>query len=244
MSAVLVQHFFRMSLRGKRKWGALIAVMAPAFFAFMAAKNSPSGLFRREAFLGVAFETVMIFLGLAVLVVATATFRDDRDSGTFPFVFMNPSSVTGFAASAMLGGCLASVAVAAAGWAAMAGVSVVLLQSSDYVFPLLALYTAGAVGYSLPFIPLGYLLSRPFTIGLFYIFVWEGMLASSLSGLRGVSIWRRSFVVLAELADISPISGKIGRLPTSIGGWLFGTVVLAVIAGAILVWAFSERDAL
>lgn len=242
MNLRLIRHFYRSALRGKRRWGAAAAASAPALIALLST-SGPNQSGRAEGLLLAVFASG-VFFGLAILVVSVGVLRDERDSGTLPFVFMSPASAAGFSGSAVLAGCLASITIAFFGWTAVALVSGLRLDNWSYVLPLLLLYSMAAVGYSLVFVPLGYLFSRSLITGLVYLFVWEAMMVSALDGLSDTSIWRQSLVVFGRFADLEPIRDDLGAMPTGLVGPVVTMIVVAVVGFGLLTWAVRRRDAL
>ena len=56
-------------------------------------------------------------------------------------------------------------------------------QAAHDAWAALPAYVAGAIGYSAIFIPVGYLFSRAILVGLAYVFIWEGILTTLISGI-------------------------------------------------------------
>lgn len=183
-------------------------------------------------------------LSIAVLFMSTAVMRDERDDGTLPFVFISPMSRWRFAVSAWVAGAGSSALVALAGW--LVGLVGLAAVGGDLgaAWPVLALYLLAALAYSALFVPLGYLFSRSLLIGLGYVFVWEAILASAVSGLSASSVWRIALSVYADVdqlpADALEMLGSVE--PGRWGGLLTLAVLVAGGVGA-LAWAVRHRDA-
>ena len=82
-------------------------------------------------------------------------------------------------------------------------------------------------------------------MGLAYVFVWEGIITTFVTGLSASSVWR---TVMSIYADITVLPDDaldtLGPVAPGVGGGvlkLVGTVLVGVTA---LTWALRKRDAL
>jgi ABC-2 type transport system permease protein len=182
-------------------------------------------------------------LSIACLFLGTAVLRDERDGGTLPFLFITPVGRLPFAVSAWVAAMVASVVVAVGGWIPVllgAGLSG---GSWSMALPALGLYLAAAIGYSAVFVPLGYLFGRSLLVGLGYVFVWEGILASAVPGLAASSIWRTALSIYADLDSLDGGILEVIILTPGTWGGVIKVALVAVAGIAVLTWAIRRRDA-
>lgn len=183
---------------------------------------------------------------VAALILSSATLREERDSGTLPYVYMRPLARSWFAAEAILAGTAAALTVGIAGWLVSALAAASVGAGFGVAVPALTLFVAAGIGYSAIFVPLGYMAPRSLLIGLGYVVVWETILANAVTGLAQLSIWRISLSIYADLADEFGNVATDSLGPVTPGAW-GGVIKIAgvVIAGwAVLTWALRRRDAL
>ncbi|MDH5294676.1 MAG: hypothetical protein OEW91_13410, partial [Acidimicrobiia bacterium] len=183
-------------------------------------------------------------LSIAMLFLGTAVLRDERDGGTLPFLFISPIGRVAFALSAWVALTMAALLIAFIGWLpALFGAG---LSAGDWslAFPVLGLYAAAAVAYSAVFLPLGYLFSRSLLVGLGYVFIWEGIIASFVPGLAASSVWRLALSIYAGVVDLPrDAMDVLGSVKPGAGGGIVSIAALVAVALAVLSWAIRRRDA-
>jgi ABC-2 type transport system permease protein len=183
---------------------------------------------------------------IAALILTTATLRDERDSGTLPYIYMRPIARANMAAQAILAGTAAALVIGIGGWLASLLASLALGGGLSLALPSLALLIAAGIGYSAVFVPLGYLVPRSLLVGLGYIIVLETILANVVTGLAQLSIWRISLSIYAGLEDgFGNVAGEtLGPVTAGIGGGLAKLTAAILLGFAVLTWALKKRDAL
>jgi ABC-type transport system involved in multi-copper enzyme maturation permease subunit len=243
MNVRLTAHLFRRVLRGRRLIGATALASVAGLLAWI------SSIGEAEAGAETAFKEITssvpaATLSIAVLFLATAVLRDERDGGTLPFLFVTPISRLVFAGSAWAAAAIAALAVSAAGWLVVLLAAGLGVGTWSLAWPVLATYAAAAVAYSALFVPLGYLFSRSLLVGLGYVFVWEGILASVVSGLSASSVWRIALAIYADLAELPRDAlDVLGSVLPGTGGSVVTILVLVALGVSVLVWAMRYRDA-
>lgn len=243
MNVRLFRHLLARTLRRKRLLGA----GALASVAGVAAWVSMAGIRADDApdiYRTIVASVPAATLSIALLIVATATLRDERDGGTLPYVFLSPISAVTFATSSMAAAMVAAITVALIGWIPGWVGAAIVTGSWSVAVPALALHVAAAVGYTAVFVPLGYLFARSLIIGLAYIFVWEGILATVVPGIQPSSIWRIALSAYADIDTLPPDALDVLGSVTP-GRW-GATATLLVLVGfgtALLTWAIRTRDA-
>jgi ABC-2 type transport system permease protein len=183
---------------------------------------------------------------IAALILTTATLRDERDSGTLPYIYMRPIARANMAAQAILAGTAAALVIGIGGWLASLLASLALGGGLSLALPSLALFVAAGIGYSAVFVPLGYLVPRSLLVGLGYIIVLETILANVVTGLAQLSIWRISLSIYAGLEDgFGNVAGEtLGPVTAGIGGGVAKLAAAILLGFAVLTWALKKRDAL
>lgn len=183
---------------------------------------------------------------IAALILTTATLRDERDSGTLPYIYMRPIARANMAAQSILAGTAAALVIGIGGWLTSVLASLALGGGLSLALPSLSLFVAAGIGYSAVFVPLGYLVPRSLLVGLGYIIVLETILANVVTGLAQLSIWRISLSIYAGLEDgFGNVAGEnLGPVTAGIGGGVAKLAVAVVLGFTVLTWALKKRDAL
>jgi ABC-2 type transport system permease protein len=183
---------------------------------------------------------------IAALILTTATLRDERDSGTLPYIYMRPIARSNMAAQSILAGTAAALVIGIGGWLASVLASLALGGGLSLALPSLSLFVAAGVGYSAVFVPLGYLVPRSLLVGLGYIIVLETILANVVTGLAQLSIWRISLSIYAGLEEGfgNVATENLGAVTAGIGGGVTKLAAAVLLGFVVLTWALKKRDAL
>lgn len=243
MNLRLTSHLFGRLLRGKRLLGMILLASVPGLMAWVSMAGQSDAEATR------IFEEILstvpsATLSIAILFLGTAVLRDERDGGTLPFLFITPVGRVAFAGSAWLAAAGASILVAIAGWLVAFVAAGLILGSWGLAVPALSAYVAAALAYSAVFVPLGYLFSRSLIVGLAYVFVWEGILTSFVSGLAASSVWRIALSIYADLTELPGVAGEmLGSVKPGVGGGVVTVLVLVALGVSVLTWALKARDA-
>jgi ABC-2 type transport system permease protein len=240
----LALHLYRRIMRRGRVISLLALSAVPALVVWLAGFDADEG--RLTEIYTDIISSVGYTYAIAALILTTATLRDERDSGTLPYIYMRPIARANMAAQSILAGTAAALVIGIGGWLASVLASLALGGGLSLALPSLALFVAAGVGYSAVFVPLGYLVPRSLLVGLGYIIVLETILANVVTGLAQLSIWRISLSIYAGLEDGfgSVAIENLGAVTAGIGGGvtkLAGAVLLGFI---VLTWALKKRDAL
>lgn len=240
----LALHLYRRIMRRGRVISLLALSAVPALVIWLAGFDADEG--RLTEIYTDIISSVGYTYAIAALILTTATLRDERDSGTLPYIYMRPIARANMAAQSIVAGTAAALVIGIGGWLASVLASLALGGGLALAFPSLALFVAAGVGYSAVFVPLGYLVPRSLLVGLGYIIVVETILANVVTGLAQLSIWRISLSIYAGLEDGfgNVATENLGAVTAGIGGGvakLAGAVLLGFI---VLTWALKKRDAL
>jgi hypothetical protein len=230
------------------RWGRVIGLLAlsavPALVFWLAAFDAPDEELT-SIYTGTVASVGYTF-AIAALILTTATLRDERDSGTLPYIYMRPIARVNMATQAIAAGTAAALVIGIGGWLACVLASLAVGGGIELPLPSLALFVAAAFGYAAIFVPLGYLVPRALLVGLGYILIVETILAFAVEGLAQISIWRISLSIYAGLEDGFGEVAQQAMTPVTPGVWggvakLAGVLVIGLVA---LTWALRRRDAL
>jgi len=241
---VLALHLYRRIMRKGRVLGLLALAAVPGLVFWLA------GFDARDEGLVELFTDIVSSVGytyaIAALILTVATLRDERDSGTLPYIYMRPISRVAMAAQAILAGAGAALVIGVGGWLVAMLASLAVGGGFALPLPSLVLFASAALGYAAVFVPLGYLVPRSLLVGLGYIIVVETILANVVTGLAQFSIWRIALSIYAGLEDGfgNVATENLGPVTAGVGGGVLKLTVVVLIGLGVLTWALKRRDAL
>lgn len=241
---VLTMHLYRRLMQRTRViWLILLASVPGLIIAITGAAVDEDDL--TEAHVGIMLGVGFTY-AIAALILTVSTLRDERDAGTFPYLYMRPIPRLSIAVSSLLAGILAAATIAVGGWLSTVAAGLMHGAELSLLMPGLALLLAAAVGYAAVFVPIGYLFSRSVLVGLGYLILIDLALSGLVSGLAQISVWRISGSIYADLVDTAglPIEEMLGSVAPGVGGGLVKLAVVLVVGTAVLTWALRRRDAL
>jgi ABC-type transport system involved in multi-copper enzyme maturation permease subunit len=240
----LAIHLYRRIMRRGRVIGLLALASVPALVFWLSAFDAP------EEDLTALYTDILASVGytfaIAALILTTATLRDERDSGTLPYIYMRPLSRLSMAAQSIGAGMAAALVIGIGGWLASAIALLAVGGDLETALRSLALFVAAAIGYAAIFVPLGYLVPRALLVGLGYILVLETILAFAVEGLAQLSIWRISLSIYAGLEDGFGEFAREAMSPVTpgVGGGIAKLAAVLVVGLVVLTWALRRRDEL
>ena len=241
---VLAVHLYKRLMKKGRVFWLLLLSSVPAGIYWLAGLSVDQR--ELETLYSSALSAAGYTFSVAALILTVATLRDERDSGTLPYIYMRPLSRLSMAFSSIGAGIAAALTIALGAWAAT--VVAVLLVGPDLsvVVPGLALFAAAAIGYAALFVPLGYLVPRALLVGLGYIIVIEFILAQAVTGFAQLSIWRIALSIYADAGGkMSEFANEVlGPVEPGVGGGILKIAGTLVVGTAVLTWALKRRDAL
>ena len=240
----LIRHLIGQLTRGRRLLGLFALAAVPGVVAWLVVRGDPVsqavGTYD-EVMASVTGAT----LSIAVLVIGAAVMRDERDGGTLPFLFLSPIPRWRFALSAWAAAASVSTLVAVGGW--VVGLVGFGSSTGEWGHPLAVLpaYVAAALAYSALFLPIGYLFNRAILVGLAYVFIWEGILTSLVSGLAASSVWRTALSITADLRLLPQEAlDVLGPVAPGVWGGVSKVAAVVTVATGLFAWALRTRDAL
>lgn len=240
----LVAHLFRRTMRKGRLIGLTALSAVPAVLFPILVSSGLEGAELGEAYVGVVTSAGYTF-AIAALVIAGGTLREERDSGTLPYIYMRPYSRLKLAVASVAAGAGAAVALGLAAWVLTILTGLLVGAGLSITGPAITLFVPAAIGYAAVFVPLGYLFSRSLLIGLGYVLIGETILAFVIPGLAQLSIWRISMSIYASFEEFGA-DALVGLSPVDpgAGGGIAKLAVVLLVGIALLTWALRKRDAL
>lgn len=240
----LALHLYRRIMRRGRVISLLALASVPALVVWLAGFDADEGQLS-EIYTDI-ISSVGYTYAIAALILTTATLRDEKDSGTLPYIYMRPIVRRNMAAQSILAGTAAALVIGVGGWLASVLASLALGAGLSLPLPSLSLYVAAGIGYAGIFVPLGYLAPRSLLVGLGYIIVLETILANVVTGLAQLSIWRIALSIYGGLEDgFGDVArDNLGPVTTGVGGGMAKLAVAVLIGFGVLTWALKKRDAL
>ena len=199
------------------------------------------------------YQFLTIVLGMALafpiaaIIVSTAAFGEERKAHTLPFLLLKPVSRPLIAAGVTVGAALASFVVMSTG----AGLTwlAALIFTGDWAigWPTIVALTIQAIASAALFVPLGLLFSRATLVGLAYLFIWEIILTSVITGFIASSIYRITISGYADLAGLTPdvfseVEEILGTVAVGVGGAFAKVLVMAAISITLTSMILRRRD--
>lgn len=242
---VLARHLYFRMMRKWRVIGLLALASVPAGVYWLAGFDAPQA--EVEPLYSDVLATAGFSCAIAILILTVATLREERDSGTLPYIYMRPINRLSIALSSMAAGTAAALTIAIGGW--LATVVAVALVGADLsqTIPGLSLYAGLGFGYAAIFVPLGYLVPRSLLVGLGYVIVGESILASVVTGVAQFSIFRIALSIYADIATVFDAQGAgdvLGPVTAGVGGGVVKLLAVMAVGIGVLTWALRQRDAL
>jgi len=146
---------------------------------------------------------VRFVMPLVALIVGTTVIGSEIDDGTAVFLMVKPIARWRIVLSkALVAAGLTAVLIVPA-----VIIASVLLSRDDLATTLEAFTVAcffGGTAYAIAFLALSVFTSRAFLIGLAYVLIWEGVLASILEGTKFLSIRQATLGIAAALGVNTP----------------------------------------
>lgn len=239
----LVVHLYRRMMRRGRLIG-LIALSAVPAVVFPLVVSGGERAEMDQVYIAIVTGAGYTF-AIAALVMAGATLREERDSGTLPYIYMRPYSRATLAVSAVAAGITTALTLGVIAWALTALTGLLVGAGLSLTGPAITLFVPAAFGYAAVFVPLGYLFSRSLLIGLGYILVGETILAFVIPGLAQLSIWRIAMSIYASIEQFGvETSQALGPVTPGAGGGVAKIAAVLIAGTVLLTWALKSRDAL
>ncbi len=234
-------------MRRRRSIAIILLTASPAGLVLLLSLGR-SDEFTADVYNNITFGLGMsILYPLAALVVSTAALGEERKAYTLPFLLLKPVSRWTVALGALGAAAISSFIIMEAG--VLITWLVAAVMSGDWSLGIAT--TAGvavqAVASAALFVPLGLVLNRATLVGLGYLFLWEGILGSLISGIQASSVYRIVLSIWAGLAAMTPdtyddVAEMLGRVTIGAGGAVAKVVVMALVSVVLTGALLRQRD--
>ncbi len=167
---------------------------------------------------------------IVVMTLATATFGNELEDRTLNFLVLKPVNRITIVVPK-----LAASIVIAAPLVVVAGVAITLIAveggGAQAAVATAAALLAGVVTYAAVFTWAGLMTSRALGFALVYVFLWEGLLATYLSGVRYLSVRGYTLGILHGLDEktFGSIGGRAIEFPAAVVGATLVTVAFTLL---------------
>jgi ABC-2 type transport system permease protein len=172
---------------------------------------------------------IAALLPLVALMIGTGAFGAEIDEGTIVHLLAKPLSRWQIVTTKLL------VAVALIALLTVPPTAITALVAGGRDGVTLAVgfgagMLLGSAVYATVFVLLGLLTTRAFVVGLAYVFIWEGYVATLLPGTRTLSVRQHALAVVDAIADVGPILGTVIDLGSAAIVAAIAVVVLTAAA--------------
>jgi ABC-2 type transport system permease protein len=177
-------------------------------------------------------------LPLITLSIATASLGNELEDKTLGFLVLNPLARWKIVLPKML----AALSISAPVLLLSGGISAFIAYDGDMaaVTAVAIGIAAGATAYTAVFLWAGLMTSRALAIGLLYVFLWEGLFATFVAGIRNLSIREYTIGVIKAIDDTRFSAPGQETVSTTMG--IAGIAAIIVIFLALTVRRLSRMD--
>ncbi len=215
----------------RRTWLLVMLALIPVLTALLVT------VFAEAALSDEIFDDMIVLtiLPLIALVFGTGALGTELDDGTVVFLLTKPigRSRIVLSKSIVAAGLTAALVVPSV---LLTGV-IVSIDDSTIIGATVAFAAAAAVGgsaYAVAFLALSTFTSKALAFGLFYVLLWEGILAGLFEGVRMFSIRQATLGMAAGLQGVAP--------PDTLDGTTSVIILTVVIVGSLALagWRLSR----
>ncbi len=176
------------------------------------------------------------------LIYGASMIRNEMDDRSIVQVITAPldrrMSYLGYYIGLVMVLCLLITVVTVIGGLAFLAFSPERTGGAQLIITFIVLQYLGVLVYSALFLFLGTLMRQPIYLGLVYIFIWEGFVASVPGSIGNLTIRHQLEVVASELTDLGSVAWTSGDWAVSI----VALVVLAVVLVLIGAFVFRQEE--
>jgi ABC-2 type transport system permease protein len=175
---------------------------------------------------------VRVVLPLVALFIGTAVLGAEVDDGTIVFLLVNPVPRWEIIAAKLF---VAEVVTLVLVVPVTAVTGAILVTGAQGVDPSIATgftvgVAAGAVVYVAIFLAMSVVTSRALALGLGYVLIWEGFLASLFAGTRNLSVREYTLSIAQQVAGVDLTAGQAIAPALAVVMSVVVTVVAVAIA--------------
>ena len=208
------------------KWRVILIALLAVIPVGLAFVPGGDGADASEEFINGLLDGLLVgvIMPLVTIALATAAFGNEIEDKTLSYVFLKPVArwriaIPKFLASVVIAAPLALVSGALATYVGMDGdlrttvaVSVALL--------------VGVITYASVFTWAGLITTRALPFAIVYVFLWEGLLSTFISGVRYLSVRGYTLAIMNGLDEngLETLSNRVIEFPAAIVGAVVVTV--------------------
>ncbi|NLX47399.1 MAG: ABC transporter permease subunit [Euryarchaeota archaeon] len=233
-----VATFSARKLLMNRRW-ALVVMLGALIALVMGYAATEDGANMHFASDLMAMLLLAFLLPVLSLIYGASLIRNEMDDRSIVQVITAPldrrMSYLGYYLGLVMVLCVLISLVTAVGGLAFLAFSPERDGGVQLVLTFIALQCLGVLVYSALFLLLGTVLKQPIYLGLFYIFIWEGFVASVPGSIGEFTVRYQLQSVASELTDLGFVSSMPGN------GALAALALLLVTAALLGAGAFSLR---
>ena len=215
---------FRLSLRqmaGRRRLALVLALAAlPVGLAVLIDAFAPGGAESNREFIEIIVDALIVaaILPLVVMALATAAFGNEVEDGTLNVLVLKPLSRQSIVLPKLIGSVLVAGPLVVASGTAVAAIAVG--GGGQAVAATAGGLAVGVVTYAAVFTWAGLVSSRALAFGLVYVFLWEGLVTSFLSGVRYLSVRGYTLGILHGLDPdtFAVLDDRVIEFPAAVAG--------------------------
>ena len=177
-------------------------------------------------------------LPLVTMALATASFGNELEDKTLSYIMLKPVprwkiALPKLIAPILVAGPLVVISGAAAAYIGL---------DSGFKTPLAVgvALLVGVVAYSAVFTWAGLITTRTLSFAIVYVFLWEGVVSTFISGVRYLSVRGYTLAVMHGLDEtgLESISDRVIEFPAAIGGALLVSAVFFWLT----IWRLRKMD--
>ena len=177
-------------------------------------------------------------LPLVTMALATASFGNELEDKTLSYIMLKPVPRWKIALPKLIAPILVAGPLVVIGGVVAAYVGL----DSGFKTPLAvgAALLVGVVAYSAVFTWAGLITTRALSFAIVYVFLWEGVVSTFISGVRYLSVRGYTLAVMHGLDEtgLESISDRVIEFPAAIGG----AVLVSAVFFWLTIWRLRKMD--
>jgi ABC-2 type transport system permease protein len=199
------------SLLGRRRTLLVVLFLAVPLLLSLLARAVPGTEGREEIAIGLLDNLVVrVVLPLVSLLIGTAVLGAEVDDGTIVFLLVNPVPRWEIIAAKLLVAEVVTLGLLVPVTALSGAILVAGLPGveADIAIGFTVGVAVGAAVYVALFVAMSVVTSRALVLGLGYVLIWEGFLASLFAGTRNLSVREYTLSIAQAVSGVDITAGQ------------------------------------
>jgi len=199
------------SLLGRRRTLLVVLFLAVPLLLALLARAVPGTEAREEIAIGLLDNLVVrVVLPLVSLLIGTAVLGAEVDDGTIDFLLVNPVPRWEIIAAKLLVAEVVTLGLLVPVTALSGAILVAGLPGvdADIAIGFTVGVAVGAIVYVALFVAMSVVTSRALVLGLGYVLIWEGFLASLFAGTRNLSVREYTLSIAQAVSGVDITAGQ------------------------------------